>query len=96
MHFGTQFLILVTFFESLKILLIKIVMILKMSAKLAALGLLRIRLFRNEGYDVIIYDHDVNSKILSRESNYIVDMVMWPKFGSSSISMREVIITSIS
>ena len=68
-------------------------MILKMSAKLAALGLLRIRLFRNEGYDVIIYDHDVNSKILSRESNYIVDMVMWPKFGSSSISMREVIIT---
>ena len=71
-------------------------MILKMSAKLAALGLLRIRLFRNEGYDVIIYDHDVNSKILSRESNYIVDMVMWPKFGSSSISMREVIITSIS
>ena len=95
MHFGTQFLILVTFFESLKILLIKIVMILKMSAKLAALGLLRIRLFRNEGYDVIIYDHDVNSKILSRESNYIVDMVMWPKFGSSSISMREVIITSI-
>ena len=93
MHFGTQFLILVTFFESLKILLIKIVMILKMSAKLAALGLLRIRLFRNERYDVIIYDHDVNSKILSRESNYIVDMVMWPKFGSSSISMREVIIT---
>ena len=74
----------------------KIVMILKMSAKLAALGLLRIRLFRNERYDVIIYDHDVNSKILSRESNYIVDMVMWPKFGSSSISMREVIITSIS
>ena len=71
-------------------------MILKMSAKLAALGLLRIRLFRNERYDVIIYDHDVNSKILSRESNYIVDMVMWPKFGSSSISMREVIITSIS
>ena len=96
MHFGTQFLILVTFFESLKILLMKIVMILKMSAKLAALGLLRIRLFRNERYDVIIYDHDVNSKILSRESNYIVDMVMWPKFGSSSISMREVIITSIS
>ena len=69
-------------------------MILKMSAKLAALGLLRIRLFRNEGYDVIIYDHDVNSKILSRDSNYIVDMVMWPKFDNSSNSMREV--TSIS
>ena len=28
-------------------------------------------------------------------SNYIVDVVMWPKFGNSSISMREVMITTI-
>ena len=28
---------------------------------------------------------------LSRESNYIVDAVMWPKFSNSSISMRDVI-----
>ena len=70
-------------------------MILKVSANLATLGLLKIRLFRNEGYDVIISVHDVN-KILSRDSNYIVDMVMWPKFDNSSNSMREVIITSIS
>ena len=70
-------------------------MILKVSANLATLGRLKIRLFRNEGYDVIISVHDVN-KILSRDSNYIVDMVMWPKFDNSSNSMREVIITSIS
>ena len=31
----------------------------------------------------------VNRNILSRDSIYIVDVVMWPKFGNSSISMRE-------
>ena len=44
------------------------------------------------GYDVIIYVHDVNYKILSRDLNYIPNVVIWPKFGNSSISMREVII----
>ena len=38
---------------------------------------------------------DVIKKILSRDSNYLVDMVMWLKFGISNISMREVIIISI-
>ena len=56
---------------------------------------LKIKVFLNVVYDVIIYVHYVTSKILSRDSNYIVDMVMWPKFGNSSISMREVTITSI-
>ena len=68
---------------------------LMMSAKLATLGLLKIKVFWNKGYDVIISVHDVTNKILSRDSNYIVDVVMWPKFGNSSISMREVIIRSI-
>ena len=40
--------------------------------------------------------YDVTNQILSRDSNYIVDLVMWLKFGNSSISMREVIITSVS
>ena len=44
---------------------------------------------------MIIPDHVVTNKILSRDSNYVVDVVMRPKFGNSSISMREVIITSI-
>ena len=66
-----------------------------MSAKMATPVLLKITVFWNKGYDVIISVHEVTNKILSRDSNYIVDLVMWPKFGNSSISMREVIITSI-
>ena len=71
------------------------VTILMMSAKMATLGLLKIKVFWNKGYDVIISVHDVTNKILSRDSNYIVDVVMWPKFGNSSIFMKEVIIMSI-
>ena len=66
-----------------------------MSAKMATLGLRKIKIFWNERYAVVIVVHDVTNKILSRDSNFIVDMVMWPKFGNSSFSMREVIITSI-
>ena len=73
----------------------KMVTILMMSAKMATLSLLKIKVFWNKGYDVIISVHDVTSKVLSYESNYILDVVMWPKFGSSSTSMGKVIITSI-
>ena len=45
------------------------------SAKLTTLDLLKIKVFSNKDYDVIISIHDVTSKILSRESNYTVDMV---------------------
>ena len=38
--------------------------------------------------------HVIN-KVLSRDSNYIVDVVMRSKFGNFSISLTEVIITSI-
>ena len=71
------------------------VIILMMSAKMATPGLLKINVFWNKGYDVIILVHYVTSKVLSSDINYVVDMVMWPKFGNSSISMREVIITSM-
>ena len=66
-----------------------------MSAKMATPGLLKITVFWNKGYDFIISVDDVTNKILSRDSNYFVDVVMWPKFSNSSISMREVIIASI-
>ena len=59
-----------------------------MSAKLATLGLLKIKIFWNKGYDVITSVYDVNNKILSRDTNQIVDVVMWPKFDNSSISIR--------
>ena len=72
------------------------VTILMMSAKLATLGLLGIKVFWNIGYDVIISVYDVTNKILSCDSIYIVNVVMWPKFGNSSTSMREFIITTTS
>ena len=48
------------------------VAILMMSAKLATLGLLKINIFRNKGYDATISVYDFANKILSRDSNYIV------------------------
>ena len=66
-----------------------------MSTKLATLGLLKIKAFWNKGYDVIVSIHDVTNKILPRDLHYIVDVVMWLKFGNSSVSMKEVIIISI-
>ena len=53
-----------------------------MSAKMAAPGLLKEKVFWNKGYDVMIYVNDVTNKILSHDSNYIVDVVIWPKFGN--------------
>ena len=47
-----------------------------MSAKMATPGLLKITVFRNKGYDVIIHVDDVTNKILSRDSNYVVDVFM--------------------
>ena len=58
-------------------------------------GFFNIKLFWNKGYEVIISNHEVTNKVLSTDSNYIVDVVMWPKFGSSSTSIIEVAITSI-
>ena len=66
-----------------------------MTAKMATPDLLKIKVFWNKGYDVMIFVHDATNKILSGKSNYIIDVVMWPKFGDCSISMGKVIITSI-
>ena len=64
--------------------------ILMMWAELATLGLLKIKVFWNKGYDVIISSvHDVTKNfyhvtyfILNFVLNYTVDVVMWPKFGN--------------
>ena len=57
--------------------------------------LLKIAVFWNKDYDVKISIDDVTKNFFSRDSNYIVDVFMWPKFGNSSVSMKEVITTSI-
>ena len=54
------------------------VVILIMSGKLATPDLLKIKVFRNKGYDVIISVHEVASEMLSHDSNYIVNKVMRP------------------
>ena len=43
-----------------------------MSAKLATTSLVKIKIFRNKGHDVIIIDYNVNNKILSRDLTYIL------------------------
>ena len=52
------------------------VMILMMSAKMAAPGLLKIKFFLKHGYDVKIFVQDVTNKFLSCESNFNVNVVM--------------------
>ena len=62
------------------------VAILMMSTKVATLGLFKIKVIWNKCYDIIVYI----------ELYCTVDVVMWPKFGNSTIPMKEVIIiTSI-
>lgn len=56
---------------------------------MATLGFLKVMAFLSKAYGVIIYAHDVKNKIVPGESNYIVDVVMLPKFCRSSISMRK-------
>ena len=52
------------------------VAILMISAKFATLGLLEIKVFLNKGCEVKISIRKVTKTILSRGSNYIVDVVM--------------------
>ena len=44
------------------------------SAKMATPGLLKITIFWNKVYDVIIYVDDVTNKVSSSDSNYVVDV----------------------
>ena len=52
------------------------VKILMMSTKLVTPSLLKTKIFKNKGHDVIIVGCDVKREILLRDSNYIVDVVM--------------------
>ena len=47
-----------------------------MSARMATPGLLKVKGLWKKGYDVIISVHDIINKILSNDSNYIVNVVM--------------------
>ena len=71
------------------------VLILMISAKLVNLDLVKIKVLWNKDYDIIISFYDATNKVWSSDSNYTVDLVMWQKFGNSSISVTEVIVTQI-
>ena len=67
---------LLTFLESLRMVLINMVTILMMSAKMGIPDLFKEKVFLKNVYDVIIFVHDVTNKILSPDSNYNVNAVM--------------------
>ena len=48
-----------------------------MLAKMATPGLLKTKKFWKKGYDIIIPAHDVTNKILSRDSNVILNFITW-------------------
>ena len=56
-----------------------------MSEKLATLGLPKMKLFQNKVYDATIFVFGVTNK----DSNCIVYVVMWPKFGNSTSLWEE-------
>ena len=72
--------ILLTIIEFLKVHLINEISILKMSVEIATLGIFKMALFLNKSCGAIKKIDDVIK-------------ITWPKFGYSSISMREVNIT---
>ena len=49
----------------------------------------------NKDYDVVNLLNEVTIKISSSDSNYIVDVLMQPKFGNCRVSMKEVSRTSV-
>ena len=60
--------------KGLKVVLINLVAIFMVSANLATLGFLKIKIYRNKKFDVIISLHDETNKILSSNTVYIVQV----------------------
>ena len=92
LYFDALFLILLTFFESWKIFLINMVTILMMSANMAPLSLLKLKVFWNKGYDAIISVYDVINKIYhvaqiilqmwSFDQSLVTLVLLWEKLSS--------------
>ena len=92
-----------TFSETLKVVLMNMVEVLMMSAKWDTLGLLRIKIFWNKGYDIVIFAHNVTNKItwlkfyctyghatkITNLSRYInfFDRYSWFKFSNLGLAL---------
>ena len=59
-----------------------------MSVKSATLDLLKIKMLWNKGCDVTISVRHIANKSLSCDSNYYLNLVLWPKIGNTIISQR--------
>ena len=68
--------------------------VLMRSAKLTTSVFLETKILWNKSYDVIIFVYDITKETLPGDCNYSIDVVMWTKFGNSSIVMNEAIVTS--
>ena len=64
-------------FLFLKVILINLIAILIIAEKLAALDLLKIKVFWIKSYGNIISVYDVTKTILLSDSNYVANVVMW-------------------
>ena len=93
-HLNILSLILLSFLESLRIFTINMVTILMMPAKMATPVLLKIKIFWKKFITSQFRYMTSPTEFYHVISNYNVNVVMWPRVCSSSISVREVIITS--
>ena len=83
-----------TFIEHLQVVLINMIAILMIAAKLVSQISLKQRNFENKISSSFTCIRSI-TKILLRESNYISDVIMYPKFNIFSISLTEDITISI-
>ena len=74
MHFNKYSVTLLSFFELLKIVLINMLINLMMPAKLATVGLLKIKVFWNKGYEVLISIYDVTNIFFFFATQIILQM----------------------
>ena len=97
----TEFLILLTSFESLKVVLrnkfaiFYCVLEIGYFKIIGKVDFLNIKVCWNKVDDVIIFAHDGNIQIFSRDSSYITNIIIRAKLGNSSISIRETLIIAI-
>ena len=90
---GPYFFLYIYFVIQTNVILLSLTPVVMMPIKLATPEILKIKGFWNGDYDFITSVFGIINKSFSRVSNYVVDLVIWPKFGKSYISYREVAMT---
>ena len=89
MLWNKEFVILSAFNEILNVVLIKVITSLMISTKYDTESILKVTVFWNKGYDVIVLVYHVTNKVWSRDSIYVVDVAMWPKVPKTLVFLWE-------